>query len=136
MSRALRLALTWLLAVALPVQGVSAATMLACGLGHHEHLISEASVHSHGHTATHVHALVASAHDSDVSVPPGKTDLGKGTGHKCSACASCCLGVAVPTEIASFDTIQLPEVFAPLVARTLAAYFIEGLERPPRTFLA
>jgi hypothetical protein len=128
----------WLLALALPVQGVSAATMLACGLGHHEHPASEASVHSHAHTVGHVHALAASSHDTGAitGAPPGKADLGKVAGHKCSACASCCLGAAVPTEAASFDAIQLPEVFASLVARTLPAYLTDGLERPPRTFLA
>ena len=138
MSRAVRLALMWLLAVALPMQGVSAATVLACGLGHHEHPASEASVHSHSHTLGHGHALVASSHDTGAitRAPAGKTDLGKVTGHKCSACASCCLGAAVPAETASFCAIQLPEVFSSLVARTLPAYLTEGLERPPRTFLA
>jgi hypothetical protein len=180
----------WLLAVALPVQGVSAATMLACGLGHHEHSVSEVSVHSHGHGATHVHVLVASAHDSGVipSVPPGKTDLGHdhpnapmtghghaaierhhdgeavanahahehdtgvaadvsnshsqhsshapGSPHKCSACASCCVGAAVPSQAFSFAAVKLTDSFAPLPARSVAAYVAEGLERPPRAFLA
>jgi hypothetical protein len=128
----------WLLALALPVQGVSAATMLACGLGHHKHRASKAPVHSHVHTVGHVHALAASTNDAGAitGAPQGKTDLGKVAEHKCSACASCCLGAAVPTEVASFDAIQLPQVFASLVARTLPAYLTEGLERPPRTFLA
>jgi len=138
MSRAVKLALMWLLALALPVQGVSAATMLACGLGHHDHAASEASLHSHSNAVAHEHVSVASSHDgrANTGTPPGKTDLGKAAGHKCSACASCCLGAAVPSEVISFDAIQLPEVFASFVVRTLPAYLTEGLERPPRTFLA
>jgi len=138
MSRAVRLALMWLLALALPVQGVSAATMLACGLGHQDHAASEAPLHSHLHAVAHGHLSVASSHDgrANTGTPAGKTDLGKGAGHKCSACASCCFGAAFPSEVISFDAIQLPEVFASLVVRMLPAYLIEGLERPPRPFLA
>jgi hypothetical protein len=132
----------WLLAAALPLQGVSAATMLACGARNHEHASSTVATHSHaGHLATvhgHFHAADASAgHDSGSEVShPVKTDLAKGVAHKCSACASCCLNFVVPTEAVVFDRVKLPDLFAPLVARALAAYVTEGLERPPRLFLA
>jgi hypothetical protein len=129
----------WLLALALPLQGVSAATMLACGTGHHRTGASEVSAHAHGHTQTH-HAQGgdASAHEHGTVAQPdvGKSDLAKSAAHKCSACASCCLSAVAPTAAVSFEPIILPDVFAPLVASTLAAYVTEGLERPPRRFLA
>ena len=59
-----------------------------------------------------------------------------GFAHKCSACASCCLNAVVSTEAPSFETAKLSNHFAPLITRTLAAYVTEGLERPPRSFLA
>jgi hypothetical protein len=56
--------------------------------------------------------------------------------HKCSACASCCVSAGLASEVISFDPVKLTESFAPLVAYTLAAFVPEGLERPPRLFLA
>jgi hypothetical protein len=132
----------WLLAIALPLQGVSAATMLACGAGQHTHAGSGVARHSH---AGLIAARHADAHDVDAishehagieHTRPRKTDLADDVAHKCSACASCCLNAAVPTEAVLFDSLRLPDLFAPLVEVTLPAYLTEGLERPPRFFLA
>ena len=142
MWRVVRLTLMWLLVVTLPLQGLSAATMVACGVGQHDHSVSHAASHSHRSdiAAREVHSHVADANpyehaDLDHS-HTGKTSLGKGVTHKCSACASCCMSAVVPSETVSFDAVKLTDLFAPLVARTLAAYVTEGLERPPRPFLA
>ena len=129
--------LMWLLAVALPLQGVSAATMAACGVGHHggasasSQTVSPESRQVHGHDAS-----MAREHAGAIHAHSTKSDLPEDVAHKCSACASCCLGAAVPTPTLSFDTARLTAHFAPLVARTLAAFVTEGLERPPRSFLA
>lgn len=142
MWRVVRLTLMWLLAVALPLQGLSAATMLACGVGQHEHTSSEVASHSHGGKGVavyaHSHVADASQHEqADVDrSDPGKTGLDKGGVHKCSACASCCVSAVIPTQTLSFHPVKLTAFFAPLVARTLATFVPEGLERPPRLFLA
>ena len=59
-----RTVLIWLLAVALPVQGAAAATMLACGPGHH----GAAGAHAHAAEAgqaPHAHDIGAHAHDHE-----------------------------------------------------------------------
>ena len=134
MARLARLALMFLLAIALPLQGMAAATMIACGSGSRDH--AHAVAHDHhaldsvGHADASSHEMHG-AHSHD-----GKGDLADGAPHKCSACASCCVGAAVPSQAIAFDTVKLTDRFAPLVARSVPAYVSEGLERPPREFLA
>ena len=141
MWRVVRFTLTWLLAVALPLQGVSAATMLGCGSGQHEHSSSMAANHLHaGHlVASHAHPQAADASAGngvgDEHSSPKTADLARGAVHKCSACASCCLSAVIPTEAGSFARVKLPDFFAPVVARALTAYVTDGLERPPRLLL-
>lgn len=139
MWRVVRLLLMWLLAVALPLQGLSAATMLACGAGEHDHKIAQVASHSHGAAAplhTHVTDSTASERARADHVAPAKADPVTRVAHKCSACASCCINAVVPAASISFDAVRLPDFFAPLVPHTFAAFVTEGLERPPRLFLA
>ena len=140
MWRTVRFTLIWLFAVALPLQGLAAATMLGCG-GHQErHSTPGAADHAHGVAAEHVHSKMADAtsHDHAAVDPsqPGKAGVQKGVQQKCGACASCCTSAVVPTPTLSFDPVMLTDFFAPPVARTFAALATEGLERPPRLFLA
>ena len=140
----LRLVFVCLLAVALPLQGVTAATMMACGMAQHRAPSTEAAEHAHhvgsdgtaGHShsagETHDHAshMHASGETSDEQSSSAKDS------QKCSVCASCCVGTAVPTEPLSFAPVKLTDQFAPLVPRSVAAFVTEGPERPPRPFLA
>ena len=100
MRRFVRLALMLLLAIALPMQGFAAATMISCGVGQHDHAAGHASAHSHSDADVgrpHAPAGDADSHAGAVDhSPPGKTDIAKGGMHKCSACASCCTAAAVP----------------------------------------
>lgn len=132
----------WLLAVALPFQGLSAATMLACNPGQHDHAPSIATAHGHADASAAVHADVhvvgARSHQHAALDPAdaGQTSLDNGVSQKCSACAACCTSAAVPSQAISFDAVKPTDFFAPLVARTIAAYVTEGLERPPRSVFA
>jgi hypothetical protein len=139
MHRLARLALMFLLAIALPLQGFGAATMISCGPGH-RHTGVPTTTHSHegvdaGHRAIHEHDAGAHAHAADHS-PVAKADLAKAGMHKCSACASCCTGAAAPAQAIVFPTVKLTDHFAPLATRSVPAHVSEGLERPPRAFLA
>ena len=136
-----RFALLFLLAIALPLQGMAAATMISCGPGQHDHAHVHAVSHDHHafDSAGHGHANAddAGSHQTHVAHShDGKGDPAKGPLHKCSACASCCVGAAVPSQALAFETVKLSDRFAPLVARGVPAYVSEGLERPPRAFLA
>ena len=134
MHRLARLALMFLLAIALPLQGVGAATMIACGSGPHVH--AHAVAHDH-HAMDSVGHADAGPHGMNMAHSHGgKSDLAGSALHKCSVCASCCVGAAVPSRAIAFDTVKLTDRFAPLVARSVPAYVSEGLERPPRAFLA
>ena len=134
----------WLLAAALPLQGLSAATMLACGAGQHDRTVTQVVSHSHANGAaashSHSHTPVAEAsqheHTGVGHSHPGNGGLDKSGMHKCSACASCCLSAVLASEIISFNPVKLTESFAPPVPYTLAVFVPEGLERPPRLFLA
>ena len=140
MQRLVRLALMVLLAIALPMQGFAAATMISCGAGQHEHAPGQGLAHSHagaGAVHPHSHASEADSHAGafDHSAA-GKTDIAKSGMHKCSACASCCTSAAVPSRAIVFSSVKLPDHYAPLAARSVPAPVTEGLERPPRAVLA
>jgi len=141
MRRVVRLVLTWLLALALPVQGVAAATTAACSTRHVIHAAATAHAASrgidHGAHDTHRHdAATAPANDARAQPVHAATKVSDDSVHKCSACASCCLNAVVATETLAFDTIAHADRFAPLVTTGPVAYVTEGQERPPRTFLA
>ena len=156
MRRLVRLTVFLLLAAALPLQGVSAATMLSCApVGHHGNAMP-ASPHGHDATAATVapaaldaaaanrdhasHAAVGHDHATHATVDQGdNSDARPGAGGavaKCSACSFCCTGAAAPAQLLVFGPLDLPEFYAPFAARSVAAFVSEGLERPPRAFLA
>lgn len=162
MGQLLRTFLIWLVVLAVPAQGMAAATMLHCGPGHHGALAAQADVEllpdapqaapgahaAHGH-ASHsaLHANAASETGQDARSPDasetaqaGKTaDPVKVAGAvylKCSACASCCAGLAFPgTPVMPLALDPAREVTA-LSPPLATSAVIDGLERPPRILRA
>lgn len=136
MKTALRTLWICLLLLALPVQGFAAAQMTQCGPGHERMQHASTVEHDHDPQAQaqdqHAHHAHAAAHADDAaddgSTPPAK--------HHCSACAACCVGMALPSSA--------PLVVAPAQAVrhgvTIGAadpiFLTSGLERPPRSTLA
>jgi hypothetical protein len=150
MSRFLRIMVMWLLALAVPVQGFAAASMVGCGTGHH----GAAGWHSHA-IGMHEHAVGVPQHshdaDADGMAQAGHqhhaNDTHQGDDHKahsgakfskasCSACASCCTSAALPTEIVVFEPANAPDAFVSLSPQPVASFVSGGPERPPRFFLA
>ena len=149
MGRWLEFVIVWLVALALPVQGIARTTMAHCGPSHARmHTVQPNSdrhalaAHHHGAHAAgspHHHAATAgttghaTAPDHAAALPDKLTDLGK---YNCSACASCCSVCALSS---SFPPIPAPEV-APTVFVTVvpsvAAFTTDGPDRPPRIGLA
>lgn len=139
MSFWLRAVLGWLLAAALPMQGVAAATMLHCAQG------GTPAAHSGGTDHAHARELpMASAshhhhhhHDMNAVRAPAKTDAQiASTEAKCSVCAACCIATALPVAIRTFDATMPAESFAPVMARVDPVFLTGGPERPPRPQLA
>lgn len=137
MNRLLRAALTWLLLVAVPLQGYAAGAMLFCGTAHG--WVASAIVNDADHVqAGHAHDV--SAHhdavgDANEHSSPVLTlgDLAHGA---CSVCASCCSGAALPA--AMITTAFAQQQAAPFLAGEHAApdRAPARLERPPRISLA
>ena len=134
MSFWLRALLTWVLAVALPLQGVAAATMLHCsddGLpATQSNRVSPAPIagampmpasHHHHHETSSADA----PKESGAQVASSKA--------KCSVCASCCVATALPAAIHDFDAKVASESFAPTLAQAAPVFLTGGPERPPRS---
>ncbi len=128
-SRALHIALVWIMTMALPVQAVAATVMLLCAQQ------PAAQVQS-----AHLHGAPAASHDATGHASPAHhhagqpaSDLGADTQHQCSACANCGAGAAFPTatvRVAADEPER--EAAAPLTLRE-PSVVLSGLERPPRS---
>jgi len=148
MLHRLRIVFVCLLALALPVQGFAAATMLFCAGDHHHGAVAPGASSAMGSdhadlatTAAHlpVHSQnAASPHDQHASNAgphsPGKS-LAKVDG-KCSACSACCTSVALPSALMAFQPVKADAPLVASVTRALVGFLPDGQDRPPRTFLA
>jgi hypothetical protein len=143
-----RVLLVWLVVLALPVQGLAAATLMHCMPahdGHHaEHAdhaaasgtasaSASASVLSpgaaEGEAHVHAHDHPAQAADAEAGAPPGGE-------HACSVCAACCLALALPATVARLPALPIDPTFWPEAAPALPSFVPAGLDRPPRSLRA
>ena len=128
--------MTWLLLLALPLQGYAAVTMMHCGPSHHRMIESVgAALHEHhAASAAHPHATgVAQADALDDASSAGH--LMKLSKFKCSACASCCVGAALPTAALEFDPVAPAPAPTFSVPASHVAFLTDGPDRPPRLSL-
>jgi hypothetical protein len=155
MSRLLRILCLWLAAIALPVQGLAAATMIHCGPAHpgSTDAVARQGGHVHADGTRHVHGTasalpggdgdrVASKQQASVSDTglhaTAKTvgELHKLSKSKCASCVSCCSATALPSALFSLDSPPLAESLVPVLSGSLAVFLTDGPERPPRFLLA
>ncbi len=155
MGHLIRTILVWLVAIAIPAQGMAAATGFHCSPGHAGMQTSqrmtqplpEASAPAH---AAHGHASHAAPNADAVSdngpsatVPDtsraGQTKVAadavkgaKSSLQKCSACASCCAGLALPSTAIMPPSIDPASAVSVLSQSMVASIFHDGPERPPR----
>lgn len=151
MSRMLRRFVAWLLIAVLPVQAYAMVTMVACGPSHERMAAATAqpradshgsALHlsqrdhaAHDHAAHDHHAATSHASDSAVSDDGARAVANLGD-FKCSACAACCVGAALPAgDVALGLWAPSPDTLRPAAAAPLSAVALDGLERPPRTVL-
>ena len=138
----LRLLIVWFVAIALPVQGIAGVTMAHCGQSHERMgAATEATQHRH---AAH-DAGAADHHDADLSDGAGPADHAAATQpeaqpgtlsdlgqYKCSSCASCCAGSALPSAMPRLpEPTAAPAVFTEVMV-TVDAFASDGPDRPPR----
>lgn len=143
--------LMWLLLAALPMQSWAVATMLNCGPSHHRMTLHPADATAeahHGRSSHEEHDQAEHDHGPlhhDVATNDGNTHqpqpdnnadpLSMGT-FKCSACATCCLGMALPSPVLAFEAKASSDTVELGVPQGHVVFLTAGLERPPRTFLA
>ena len=142
MASGFRSAVMWLLLLALPLQGFAAATMLNCGPNHHQmwqaSIGTQAAAHEHSGHGEHHHPMVSA--DSDQTSASSEPDDGKSSVQqlselskfKCSACAACCMGVALPASALTFQSP--PPAAAPdfFVLASHVGFLTDVPDRPPR----
>ena len=129
----------WFLLLALPVQGWAMVTMLHCGSGHqamvqaqvqaHQHLAADDShaLHQHGHHDMVMDPSVDLGHSANTADGPAVS--------QCSACASCCLGAALPISCLTVGSSPQREPPSTAVGTAACAFFTSGPDRPPRPSL-
>lgn len=138
-----RLLIVWFIAIALPVQGMAGVSMAHCGSSHERMgAAMEAPHHRHAdHEAGAAHHHVADAADGAAqpdhgTATPAKAQSGKLSHlaqYKCSSCASCCAGSALPSAIPRLpEPTAVTAVFAEEMV-TVDAFASDGPDRPPRT---
>lgn len=146
-----RILMTCLLLVAVPLQGVAAAAMLACGPNHDSLYGSIAQVVATGKQAQHPHSgdhshkheiSAASAENASTGeTAQAQTVSGVPSPHtdahfKCNACGPCCLGAALTTDVVIrvvplASSADFPDPTCHYLSPALG-----GLDRPPRHILA
>jgi hypothetical protein len=144
MRSSLRSLLIWLMALALPIQAVAAASMQHCGAAHrlmqvgsaaavvldvHDH-VHEAVPHQHGDAGLDVEMSAGDPSDEG----PNYTALGDD--YTCSACANCCSAVALPASMVRLPAPPIAAHAAALPATNIDSFMPGGIDRPPRAFLA
>jgi hypothetical protein len=143
MWRAIRIAVMWLLAAAIPAQGFAAVTVHRCDANHHQRTAAAAAlVHAdsvaHRHASHHPAATASDAQEGDDSAQPVKAKDGVQASSKgsCSLCASCCTAAALPATIVAFDAPMFVESLCAAAVGSVAPFLTDGPERPPRPVLA
>lgn len=138
MARVVRIALMWLIALAVPLQGFAATSMLFCApaheaAAHHEHPGHDHVQHGHAHhaAAPDAHASAGMNHDD-----AGAQSADKSSATKCSVCASCCSAVTMPAEPMTYTPSWGHAVFRPVATSSAAIFLTGGQDRPPQHLLA
>lgn len=137
-----RLVIVWFVALALPVQGIAAVTMAHCGPGH-DRMAAENQQAHHAHEA----AGATMAHHDDAAAPqhadpaeptgaepakPQPPSVGELAKYKCSSCAACCAGAALPSSMPRMpEPVFAAAAFADRVI-TIDPISTAGPDRPPR----
>ncbi|WP_416047313.1 hypothetical protein [Cupriavidus basilensis] len=135
MTRLITRLLLWLVVAALPLQGVTAATMMVKGLaqagqvGGHEMSVAEhdavtGNVASDGEEHCFVH--------SDDTLTKKKSKSGRHAKHACLACAACALWSVAPYSYPLYVHPDLARADGPSgLTESFVSHIPESLQRPP-----
>ena len=139
-----RSALLWLLLLALPLQVFAAASMVHCGASHHRMMqaaspaVGDAqghAMHAHHHEMATVDPMHSNGAGDAEHGASSVHDLDKLSKFKCSACAACCTGAAMPTAALFIPLLPTATKMAVFVFGPHVDFLSGGLDRPPRNLL-
>lgn len=140
MTTVFRSLLVWLMLVALPLQGVASASMMACAPLTAAPSAGMAAAMAHGehdHAAMLAAQLGMNAAQHDGASEHDRADSHDGhAGHggaKCGVNGACCIAAAMPPPLA--DPAPAPVIASaviPFRAADPAVVYLAGLERPPQ----
>ena len=145
MSKFLRMVLTWMLAVALPLQGYAVHAMAACGPAHHRpaaavaemaQMAQMAQMPSHHHDGAAAEHHATATDQAEAADDPAASDGKSAQASKCSVCASCCNAAAIAVATFNLDLVPVMPVTVATVPVVHDRMLPGGLERPPRLLLA
>ncbi|MEJ6006330.1 hypothetical protein WG899_12270 [Paucibacter sp. AS339] len=140
--------LVWIIALALPLQAQARMAMLGCGaasnlvsssahglgaLPHAEHDHQAMLAQQDGHALGRGHHQVHQTQDKAQAETPSLDETA--THHACSACATCCLGMALPCATLNLVPSFGAAVFSASPEPASLAVVTATLERPPRALL-
>ncbi len=140
-----RCLLIWLMALAVPLQGVAAASLQHClpahvpeqasGAQHAEGPSHDVHAHAH-HPVDHAAASGTASRKAD----PHKADPHNAAGTlkagKCSACAACCVALGLPAQAVQVPVVPADAFMSRLRVAAHFSFVPAGLDRPPRPHLA
>jgi len=137
-----RLVLTWLLVLAMPVQGIAAVGMQHCA-PRHERIDPPATAVQALHQHAHAHAPAKAGHAAGNEMRAPEIAHSVTAGHaisavdlKCSACAACCPVLGLPSRALDLPGLPDGSSLAPLAMALAPSFVPGGLDRPPRNVLA
>jgi Na+-transporting methylmalonyl-CoA/oxaloacetate decarboxylase gamma subunit len=139
----LRIVLICMIVLAMPVQGIAAATMRFCAPGGQWPAHHGAAAHAAHHHAAHAQAAAPSHHHhhhgqavADATNDESNGGLGAMSKMKCSVCAVCCMAAAIAPDIPTVHVVENGSKVMLPVSVSYVGPVADGLERPPRSFLA
>lgn len=125
----LRSFLLWLVVLAVPLQGLAAATMLNCTATHGAEAAAAGHDDHDDHDHDHDHAAMAAVHDD----PAADAGAVHAADHKCSACAACHASIGLPVALPELPAIDAVQAHPVPRASGGEPFLTGGLERPPRS---
>lgn len=140
-----RTVLTWLLALAIPLQGFAASAMLFCAPAHSGMVAvtQHQPTHQHEHASAPSHhapqtATASLSHADDVTPSQAPTaKVGQVGDGKCSTCATCCTGSVLVSTLSAQPSVAVTgSISIPFTTELFASHVPEGSAPPPRSNIA
>ena len=124
MKKLRRLILLWILVMAIPLQGLAAASMMLCASEHHQ-VVNQVSSTSTSH---HDQLSDENSHCADMKTAAHQ----HASKDKCSSCTACCVGAAMLASYLGASVSRPASEKIDMVFSSQLGHISDGLERPPR----